>query len=125
MHSMASGSFRDLVSASREGQGLCPSVPSPQTPELGSWLRPCFCWREMGGKQRRDWDPGKILLAGSAPPGLWRGEPVPDTGDDPGESGAQGAEVFLPRSVRGQQYTEDQARVAGFKDVVKDSSGAF
>lgn len=41
----------------------------------------------MGGKQRGDWGPGKVLLA---PPGLRRGGPVPDTAGDAGESESSG-----------------------------------
>lgn len=74
----------------------------------------------MGGKQRRGWDPGKILLAGSAPPGLRRGWPVPNTGEDTGESGRSGCRGLLAPPCERSAGCRAQASVSGFKDVVKD-----
>lgn len=37
----------------REGQGLCPRAPSPQTLELGSWPRPLFVLERCGWKAER------------------------------------------------------------------------
>lgn len=89
---VASGSFRDLISASGKERGCVP-VPPPHRPwSLDPGRGFCFCWRDVGGKQRGAWDPGKSLLAGSAPPGLRRSGPVPDTG----EPGTQATELFLP-----------------------------
>lgn len=95
---LASGSFGDLVSASGEGQSCIPAPP-PHRP--GAWIlaEALFLLERCGWEAERNLGSWENSVSGLAPPGLWRGGPVPNTGEGAGEFGRSGH--------RGQQCPED------------------
>lgn len=86
----------------RKDRGCVPGPPPHRPCSLEPGRGLCFCWRDVGGKQRGAWDPGKSLFAGSAPPGLRRSGPVPDLGEDAGELALWPQAPPAPRPVRGR-----------------------
>lgn len=76
-----------------EGQGLCPSAPSPQTLELGSWPRPLFLL------ERCEWEAERSLGSWEKPVSGFSTSRTPEKWAcaRPRRAGAQATGLFLLR----------------------------